>query len=141
MGKKDRVDPVRDAQEIANNNINPYYWFNRVNSYTIARMRASLAVNIIEFGLFSVILVVLFIILVVHISSEEGSLGSVLFDHWQTRPEIILIILIFPFWLLELWLSRRWFEFQRQKQLHKTASKPRRPKKKLPKRRKDYGQS
>ena len=33
MGKKDRgFDVIAEAHERANNNINPYYWFNRVTS-------------------------------------------------------------------------------------------------------------
>ena len=40
MAKKKGFDPIADAQEIAQHNINPYYWVNKVTSYTYARWMA-----------------------------------------------------------------------------------------------------
>ena len=40
MGKGKGFDPLADAQEVAEHNINPYYWINRVTSFTFARWMA-----------------------------------------------------------------------------------------------------
>ncbi len=41
MGKKKGFDIIADAHERANHNFHPSYWFNRVNSFTMAEWKAN----------------------------------------------------------------------------------------------------
>lgn len=55
MGKKHGFDVIAEAHERANNNINPYYWFNRVTSYQVAGGRIYKMLAPMFFGLFTLI--------------------------------------------------------------------------------------
>lgn len=54
MAKRNHnVDFITDLQERADHNINPYYWFNRVTPFTIARWNADKWFNPLFFVMYS----------------------------------------------------------------------------------------
>jgi len=55
MGKNKGFDVIAEANERANHNINPYYWFNRVTSYQVAGWQINKMLAPIFFGLYSLI--------------------------------------------------------------------------------------
>jgi len=122
MGRKNDTDLIRDMQERADHNINPYYWFNKVDSFQLAQWRASLAVSVIETVLISIGL-----IFVIAASLAEG------------KAQWILPAVLAPFWLLSLLRTMRWFSLQKNKPT--VPPKPKERKKKLPKRPKNYGRN
>jgi len=55
MAKKRGHDVIADAHERANHNINPYYWVNRVTSFTIAAWKTNKYLSPIFFFIYTVI--------------------------------------------------------------------------------------
>jgi hypothetical protein len=55
MVKKREHDIIAEAHERANHNINPYYWVNRVTSFTLAGWKANKYLSPIFFFIYSVI--------------------------------------------------------------------------------------
>ncbi len=56
MGKKNKgFDVIAEAHERANQNINPYYWINRVTSYQVAQWQIGKMLSPIFFVLYSLI--------------------------------------------------------------------------------------
>lgn len=55
MAKRNRnVDFITDLHERADHNINPYYWFNRVTPFTMAKWNADKRFNPLFFVMYSV---------------------------------------------------------------------------------------
>lgn len=55
MGKKNKgFDVIAEAHERANNNINPYYWMNRVTLYKLAQWRVDKMLSPVFFVLYSI---------------------------------------------------------------------------------------
>jgi uncharacterized membrane protein YbhN (UPF0104 family) len=125
MGKGNRPDFIEEVNEHAQHNSNPYYWLNRVNSFTIAGLRASLAASVIECAIISLGLI--FTIIVMFIEHSFSDYAAIF---W----------LLFIFWLLTFARAIRWFKIKRQNKPNFETT-PKAHKKKLSKHRKDYGRN
>lgn len=123
MTKEKDSDFIEEVHERSEHNINPYYWFNRVNSFSLAGLRASLAVSVIESIVFSLALLFTIIVMITERS----------FSHYIIPFGFLLV-----FWLLATARAIKWFTLRSQNRV-KTEFKPKERKKKLPKHRKDYG--
>jgi hypothetical protein len=123
MKKEKRADFIEEVHERSEHNLNPYYWFNRVNSFSLAELRASLAVSVIEFIVFSLSL--LFVV-VVMITERSFFRYAIPFGF------------LFIFWLLTTARAIKWFVVRRQTS-DTVEFKSKERKKKTPKHRKDYG--
>ena len=121
MGKKNGFDLISDAHNRADHNINPYYGYNKIDSFTLAHWRASLIVSIIEFV---IITVAIFLVVAANISDPSLEL---------TPVYVILGI----FWVLLFFRSRKGLALR--KSIPASAIKPKEKKKQLPKRPKNYG--
>ncbi len=78
MGRKKGYNIIDEAHERANNNFNPYYWFNRVTPYTIARMKAEKKVfSFPYFLIFSVVL----LLEIYNINTEAAESGISFFAY------------------------------------------------------------
>jgi hypothetical protein len=138
MAHKPTLDPLADAQRRANNNfINPYRGMPGVNM----RRFAHLPSPPFYFGILSVVLLPLLVALLVHLASNANYLWEAFHLYWNGKPELLALAVFFPLWLLSLFSTMSWLDVDRLFQLQHTQPKPkvRRPKKKLPKHRKDYG--
>ena len=121
MAKRDRNDLLQDAHERATNNINPYHWFNKIDSVQLTGWRASLATGVIDLVLASIALV---FVAAAHFSEPTG-------------VSFVLSIVLLAFWLISLWRTMRWRAL-RKSQLE-VNYKPKEKKKRHPKRPKNYG--
>ena len=122
MGKRDRTDLISDAHERANNNINPYHWFNRVTPFTMARMKASLAFSWIDLILMSLFMIALYTQWERLTSSITGYFG---------------IALIAALWVLSFLRFMRWLAYKMVNT--PIIHRPKERKKRHPKRPKNYG--
>ncbi len=139
MTKGKGFDAVADANEIADHNINPYYWVNKVTSYTYARWMAGKKFAVIALPLY-VILWGLFIwSTTTRAKSEQVSLWRLLFDFSNSYSLAVLVqflllaiyTVIIVIMVLQLIFSgqpRRLSDHEHRKQKGK----------KQPKHRKDY---
>jgi len=123
MAKGKGSDFVEEAHEHAEHNINPYYWFNRVDRFQYAKWLSDLAFSPIEALVFSIALVFTLVVIII-----DKSWGLFVF----------LFIPLAIFWFLSLIRAIKFFEMRRQSK-NTQPTKPKERKKKLPKRRKDYG--
>lgn len=126
MAKGKSSDFVEEAHEHAEHNINPYYWFNRVDRFQYAKWLSALAFSPIETLVLTIALVFTLVVIII-----DKSL--ILF--------IFLFIPLFIFWFLSLIGTIKFFEMRRQLKNTQSFTKPKERKKKLPKRRKDYGRN
>lgn len=124
MAKGKKPDFIEEVHERANNNINPYYYFNKINSFKIAEWRASLAFSVIETVLLTIALVFTLIVAYVEKSFSNYSLPIAAFG----------II-----WCISIVRSIQWFSLKREQSKTNQHPKPKERKKKAPKHRKDYG--
>jgi hypothetical protein len=118
---KNRPDLIRDAHEHVNHNFNPYYWFNKVDSVELAKMRAGLALSVIEF---IVVSIALLFSIIAYLSDYQS-----LF--------LYVIGLSSVFWVILFLRSKQWYKIRRNQAIPQVHPKER--KKKLPKRPKNYG--
>lgn len=124
MAKKAGFDPIADAHELSEHNINPYYWVNRVNSYTFARWMSQKKFAII----FAPIYVLMLILMIQNLQSalDDGNgLSQIAF------------LLLFGFITIAYVIMASQSLFARRQEPNPSEVRPKR-KKKLPKRRKDY---
>ena len=137
MAKGKGFDPVADAQELSEHNINPYYWVNKVTSYTYARWMAErkLAVIYLPFYIFSLVA----IIYGIKISADNTgeSIWQLLFKDWSSIYGLILILFLAFFTLIALIMVMQLIFSPQSKSIAREEHKPEK-KKKLPKHRKDY---
>jgi len=125
MAKGNKSDFIEEVHEHSQHNMSPYYWFNRVGPFSLARLRASLAVSVIESIGISVALA---FTVVAMIAEKSFFRYSIVFG------------LLFVFWLLTTARAIRWFALRKQDSPNQEI-KPKERKKKLPKHRKDYGRN
>lgn len=123
MGKREGFDVVADAQEVAEHNINPYYWVNRVTSFTFARWMVQKKLAII----FAPLYVVAFILIVWNLSNA--------FRDGYGFLEIGQIVLLGFFTVVEVIMAVQWWRSRGQKRMESDFHPKR---KRQPRRRKDY---
>jgi len=100
MGRKKGYNIIDEAHERANNNINPYYWFNRVTPYTIARMKAAKkAFSGFYFAIFTLIVVGGFYELHVNAVENGQTLARYIFDFSDANTSSRFVSLALPFFL------------------------------------------
>lgn len=122
MAKKNRNDLISDAHEHANNNINPYYWFNRIDNFRLAEWRASWALGPIELVVYSLAII---FATAVAISEKQSKI-------------FILVAILGVFWLHAFIRTIRYIAF---KNSNFPVPKPKEKKERLPKRPKNYGRN
>src|SRR5688572_26016217 len=103
MGKKKGFDVIAEAHERANNNINPYYWFNRITHFQLTSWK-------IQTRIFSPIMFVMssiagYIILTTLSDSaiKQGrTFLSVLFDFSDSATTAFFVtsLFLFFFWIV-----------------------------------------
>ena len=124
MAKGKGFDPVADAHEVAEHNINPYYWVNKVTTFTYAKWMAEKKMAII-FAPFYMVFTGIIVSKIPEAFRNGYGLQTVAYlALWGfiTVVEVIMVI--------QLWQSRG------RKQAGRQAVPS--PKKHHPKRRKDY---
>ena len=121
MGKKEKFDFIRDVEEHANHNFHESFWYNKIDSLQLEKMRASLAISVIEFVFASIIII---LVVVAYISDPQDVF-------------LIPLALVGAVWWISLLRSKKWFELKKNKP--KPENPPKEKKKKLPKRPKNYG--
>jgi len=140
MAKGKGFDVIEDAHELAQHNFHSSYWINRVTSYTYATWMAEkkLSLIILPFLIITWILVVLSLI---SQTSNEASFWEILFDFRDsasTSRFVSFLFLIF-YTIITLVASLQTL-FMKRPALNEQIVK-KEPKKKYPKRRKDYGRN
>lgn len=124
MAKGKGSDFIEEVHQRSQHNINPYYWFNRVDNFEFAEWNASLAFSVIESAVF--ILATIFTIVM---TIADGN------------PRLFLLAgFLALVGLIPTVRAIKWFSIRRQHKLV-TRSRPKERKKKLPRHRKDYGRN
>jgi hypothetical protein len=123
MAKDNKPDFVEEVHERSRHNINPYFWFNRLDSFKLAELRASLALSVIECVVISLALLFTIIAMI-----AERSFSQYAIPFW----------LLFVFWLITTARAIKWFAMRKNNEI-KEEFRPKERKKKIPKHRKDYG--
>ncbi len=124
MAKGKGFDPIADAHEVAAHNINPYYWVNKVTSFTYARWMAEKKVAVVFAPVFLVTSGLVIWQLPRTIRDGNG-LQAVGYLALQLFITIVYVIMAVQWWQ------------SRGKTPPKAEARPER-KKKHPRRRKDY---
>jgi hypothetical protein len=138
MAKKTGHDIIAEAHERANHNINPYYWMNRVTSFTVAEWKTNKYLSPIVFFIYTVIGV-----LIVNsqslLAEEQGKdlLGYLIdFSDSSTSARAIGTLMYVFYWAV---LAIGTVQLIMKRIINPPPpSSPRPKKKKYPKRRKDY---
>ncbi len=137
MAKGKGFDPIADAHEVAEHNINPYHWLNKVTSFTYARWMAERKVAIFALPI-SAATLVLFILACARTAADRSmTLWAMLLDFGDGRALAIwapLLLLVFVTGVYAVMLVQWWQS--RGKAQPRTPRAPER-KKKQPRRRKD----
>ena len=102
MAKGKGSDFFEEAHEHAEHNINPYYWFNRVDRFQYAKWLSNLAFSPIEALVFSIALVFTLVVIII-----DKSWGLFVF----------LFIPLAIFWFLSLIRAIKFFEMRRQSKI------------------------
>lgn len=103
MGKKDRgFDVIAEAHERANNNINPYYWFNRVTSFQVAEWRINKMLSPIVFVLYSAIGYLALNNFIKMATEQNQTFFSALFDFTDssTTARFVAFLFLFFYWIV-----------------------------------------
>ena len=138
MAKGKGFDPIADAHELAEHNINPYYWVNKVTSYTYARWMAEKKMAVILLPLYVIAWVAVIHSFREAAASKDISIWSLILDFTNGYTLYSLVQLLF----LALYTGIVVIMV-----LQMLLSPPQKPaptdvhsqkKRKLPKRRKDY---
>lgn len=103
MGKKDRgFDVIAEAHERANNNINPYYWFNRVTSFQVVEWRINKMLSPIFFLLYSAIGYLALNNFIKMATEQNQTFFSALFDFTDssTTARFVAFLFLFFYWIV-----------------------------------------
>ena len=103
MGKKDRgFDVIAEAHERANNNINPYYWFNRVTSFQVVEWRINKMLSPIFFLLYSAIGYLALNNFIKMTTEQNQTFFSALFDFTDssTTARFVAFLFLFFYWIV-----------------------------------------
>lgn len=119
MGRRNRLDFFRDRNEHVEHNFHDAYWFNKIDSYILAKWRANLAVSVIESIIFTIALV-----LVIMFSIADG------------KAQTVLLVILGVGWIITTLRAMRWFALKKAQK--PVIQRPKERKKKLPKRPKNY---
>ena len=102
MGKKNKgFDVIAEAHERANNNINPYYWMNRVTLYKLAQWRVDKMLSPVFFVLYSITGYVVLSVYSEIATKQDQSLLSFLFDFTDSATTARFVFILF---LCFLWV-------------------------------------
>ena len=139
MAKGKGFDPVADAQELSEHNLNPYYWVNKVTSYTYAQWMAERKIAVIALPMYLVSWAAMIWILTNAATTKQSSIWKIIFDFSSSQSLAFLISLLFMFFytvVIFIMIIQLIFA-PRVKPTVPSEHKPEK-KKKLPKHRKDY---
>lgn len=102
MGKNNRFDIISDAHERADHNINPYYWFNRVTSFTMAQWRTNKYFSPIFFIIYSAVGVLWFNSLHQAAMQTNNTFWSFVFNFSDsfTSERFVGILLFSVYWVI-----------------------------------------
>ena len=142
MGKNKGFDVVADAQERAEHNMNPYYWFNRVTPYTVAQWKVGKLLSPLFFLMYSLIGVAMLTSFNAGAEEQNKTLLSLLFNFGDsaTRTSSAGMIMFCFMWAISaigsVQVLMQWVYDRRHPQI---KPKPRKEKKrKHPKRPKNW---
>ena len=91
MGKGKGFDPVADAQELARHNINPYYWVNKVTSYTSARWMAEKRVAVVALPFYMIAWIVIIRAWILGAAEQSETVWQYLFD-FSNGPSVYRVL-------------------------------------------------
>ena len=138
MAKGKGFDPVADANELAGHNINPYYWVNKVTSYTYARWMAEKKLAVIALPLYVLLWIAIIWRLMSEAALEHISVWKLLLDVSSSQSLALLAsMLMLVFYTLVVVIMVLQLIFSRQSQPLQEGEHSKREKR-HPKRRKDY---
>lgn len=103
MGKKDKgFNVIAEAHERANNNINPYYWFNRVTSFQVVEWRINKMLSPIFFLLYSAIGYLALNNFIKMATEQNQTFFSALFDFTDssTTARFVAFLFLFFYWIV-----------------------------------------
>lgn len=96
MGKKNKgFDVIAEAHERANNNINPYYWMNRVTLHKLAQWRVNKMLAPVFFVLLSIVGYVVLSIFSEIAAKQDQSLLSFIFDFTDSATTYRFVSILF----------------------------------------------
>lgn len=123
MARKPKNTFLQEVQERADHNINPHYWFNRIDHRFFAELRASLAMSQFETAMIGIVLLFFLVAAVIE----------------RNIDYLLPLVIFLPFFLLSLVRTVRWYQIKNQPISDpEEHSRPKERKKRLPKRRKDF---
>lgn len=103
MGKKKGFDVIAEAHERANNNINPYYWFNKITHFQLTSWQVQKKIfSPIYFVMCSVIGYIGLITLNEFAKEQNRTFLSVLFDFSDsaTTARFVAFLFISFYWIV-----------------------------------------
>lgn len=142
MAKNKGFDIVAEAQERAEHNMNPYYWFNRATSYTVAQWKVDKLFTPLLFLMYSLIGIVLLTYFNASANEQNKTLFSLLFDFSDSSASAnsAKMIIFFMLWIIlgisSVQVLIRWIYLRRQPKIEPNPKKEK--KRKHPKRPKNW---
>ena len=141
MSKKNiGFDVIAEAHERANNNVNPYYWFNRITYFQITQWQIGKKLSPIFFVLYSLVLYLFLNNFSKLAIKQNQTFFAYLFDFTDsgTTSRFILVLFLSFYWLvLGIATIQNILQYISAKPLPEPEVKKEK-KKKLPKRPKNY---
>ncbi len=139
MAKGKEFDPIEDANELAQHNMNSYYWVNKVTSYTYARWMAEKKLAVIALPMYVVAWATIIWTFADAASTRHVSVWRLLFDFSRNDGSTLAMwvqALFMVFYTVVVFIMVLQLAFApKQKPMSPEVT----PKKKhQPKRRKDY---
>lgn len=138
MAKKKGLDPIADAQQLAQHNINPHYWVNKVTSHTYTRWMVEKKLSALELLVYVILGVTLYLSITNTAESKGVGIWNVLKDFRDIRgPSYWVAILFMSFYTLIWFIRVIQVFFKTRLKPDDLIPKPEK-KKKMPRHRKDY---